>query len=321
MRTYTFSDIYYLLRKYNKDNKSNIDIYDLLDINKTKYKYKILPYDVFKKYDPKVLYEDDNYYGVYKPPYWQVTVTNRPENYKYEHPSVNKGKNLFQNWLYSNLNYELRDNHMMGYGICNRLDVNTSGVVLVARNKYSYKYLRGVISRHLMTDKRYFTIVEGSIENNGIITTHIDTEPQNKSSFSKLSDKGKPSITKFYIIAHLKYKNRDYTLLDVHIKTGRTHQIRVHMNMLSTHIIGDNLYNDVDDFTDELNLTDRIFLHAYYYRFQHWDKTEIPIYAPLASDLLEVIDKMELNDKYVNDKEKLKDYLTINIHSFVEDSK
>lgn len=315
MKTYTFSDLYYLLRRYNKEKKTNVDLYDLLDLNKKKYKYKILPHDVFKQYSPKVLYEDNNYLCMYKPPFWQVTVTNKPENYKFEHPSVNKGRNLFQNWLFENLDYPLRDSHEFGYGICNRLDVNTSGVVLVAKNEHAYKYLRGVISKHLMTDKRYFTIVEGIIESNGIIKTFINTEFQNKSSYSKLSDKGKPSITKYYIIAHLKFNDKEYTLLDVHIKTGRTHQIRVHMNMLSTHIIGDNLYNDKEDFDMELDLTDRIFLHAYYYKFQHWDGSEIIAHAPIATDLLGVIDKMELIDEYIKDKDKLKDFLLTDYES------
>jgi hypothetical protein len=216
---------------------------------------------------------------------------------------------MLQVWLHQSLykKYDLYDDIHAGYGICNRLDINTSGIVLVAKNEPSYTYLRNSINDHIHTVKRYFALVDGLIDENGQISVKIDCTKNGLSQkcFNTTAEGGNYALTYFFVICHLKDKNgKDYTLLDVHIKTGRTHQIRVHMKMLNTNIIGDGLYTkNLDTFKYESALVPRIFLHAYYYKFTDQNGENISVFYPLAIDLLDAIK----NNFNVNDSELSKD--------------
>src|SRR5690606_15070821 len=99
------------------------------------------------------------------------------------------------------------------------------------------------------------------------------------------------AITDYEILAYLKDNNgNEYTLLNIRIRTGRTHQIRVHMRMLNTYIIGDHIYTkDYDSFKIESELVPRIFLHAYNYNFIDQDNKHIKVYSPLPDDLLDAL--------------------------------
>jgi len=289
---YSFNELYLLVREYNKKHKTNIDVNSLLGLNEFKIKIKQDFLSLSKKYSPKVIYEDSNYYAVYKPPYWVVNVSekqNRDSDVRY-----NMDKNLLQVWLYKNLSYPNKNRFDLGYGISNRLDVNTSGIVLVAKNEPSYRYLRKIINDHVLTQKRYFCLVNGRIEYNGKITVGIKCEEQKFGSNKCFNaDEGKHALTDFEILAHLKDKDgNEYTLLNIRIHTGRTHQIRVHMKMLNTYIIGDHVYTkDPVSYERESKLVPRIFLHAYNYNFIDQNKKSIKTYSPLADDLLEALDK------------------------------
>lgn len=302
---YSFQELYKLISMYNKSHSTNIDINDLLATDhphdysrKDKYKYK----EWFKANMPKVIFEDSNYFGIYKPPYWIVNVGN-PDKSTFD---VNKhrGENMLQVWLNENLKYELSENIDLGYGICNRLDVNTSGIVIVAKDIKAYNILRKKINDHEETDKHYFTIVEGKIDLSGKIATKISCISKKLSNVCFNSEKGKYALTFFNVITHLKDSDgKIYTLLDITIKTGRTHQIRVHMKMINTHIVGDPLYTEnFETYSRETKLVPRICLHAYYYKFVDLSGKDVKIYCPLADDLLTAIkDKFEPAGKMSKD--------------------
>lgn len=288
---YSFNELYMLVRKYNEKNKTNIDINDLLGMSQFKINIKEDFLTLSKKYSPKVLYEDYNYYAIYKPPYWVVNVSDKMA--KDSDVRYNMNKNLLQVWLYKNLMYPNRNKIEFGYGICNRLDVNTSGIVLVAKNEPSYHYLRQIINDHKLTEKKYFALVAGHIENNGQITTGIKCIEGNRFGTNTCfnSDQGKYALTEFEILAYLDDKDGNkYTLLNIRIHTGRTHQIRVHMKMLNTYIIGDHIYTkDTKSYEVESKLVPRIFLHAYNYNFVDKQGKKIKSYAPLSEDLLSAL--------------------------------
>src|SRR5437764_812489 len=109
MFRYNFNELYTLIRNYNKKHKTDIDINELLGLNESRIRVQIDFLELSKKYSPKVIYEDYNYYGIYKPPYWVVNVE---ERYKREADvKYNMDKNLLQVWLYKNLKYPNRDKY------------------------------------------------------------------------------------------------------------------------------------------------------------------------------------------------------------------
>lgn len=308
MFQYTYDELFKLIDKYNKKHGTNINVNELVDPNFFKFsKLGRIESDKFKKFSPKVIYEDNDFFGIYKPPFWVVNVGCKPTYLCDVHKNMNRG--LLQVWLYKNLNYPLRNSLYDGYGISNRLDITTSGIVIVAKNKKNYDYMRKEISSHKNTRKKYFTLVVGNITSGGTIETDISCNKTESTARCYNSTNGQYSKTEYLPIAHLKDSDgHEFTLLDVRIFTGRTHQIRVHMKMLNTHIVGDDVYSkDVSEFNHQMTLVDRLFLHAYYYTFLNMEGKRVEIFSPLADDLVNAIkNNFTIEDKNINKDDLIK---------------
>lgn len=288
MYLYGFNELYHLTKDYNKKHHQNIDVNELLDLDGQHFFKRNMPRQLE---EPKVLYEDENYFGIYKPAGWIVNVGNK--NTRSWDVKYNMNRNLLQVWLYKNLDYPLRTKIESDYGICNRLDIDTSGIVIVGKDEESHRYLRGIINEHKLVKKNYLALVKGKITGNGEIVVNIKCVLKRESNECFVSDQGKYAKTYYKVLTYLKDKDYDnyYTLLNVNIVTGRTHQIRVHMKMLNTYVIGDYKYTKSQKiFNAEAELVPRIFLHAYNYSFVDKNGKQIVIYAPLPQDLLTAVE-------------------------------
>lgn len=134
-------------------------------------------------------------------------------------------------------------------GIVHRLDRDTSGIMIGARNDDTARDLQKQFADR-KTQKTYLAVVEGHPKlDQAIIDLPINRNPSKPSTF-KVESNGKPATTKYEIIG----KNEKYSLVKLQPKTGRTHQLRVHMSYIGTPIVGDRIYG---------NKSDRLFLHAY----------------------------------------------------------
>ena len=163
-------------------------------------------------------------------------------------------------------------------GIIHRLDKDTSGLIIVAKNPETQKYFQKLFSEHKII-KKYYTLVLGKFApDEGTIVSQISRDPHNrlkqKATYLNLnpalgkSAKSRLAETEYKTIQNYKYQEYDLTLLDVSLKTGRMHQIRVHM-LLKTHpVIGDQVYNTKKSkkISDLLGAK-RQFLHSYYLNF------------------------------------------------------
>ena len=139
-------------------------------------------------------------------------------------------------------------------GIVHRLDRETSGVIIGAKNESSAKKLQKQFSERT-TKKTYFAIVKGSLNpKKALINLPIARNNSAPSTFI-VSSKGKPAQTKYEVIS----ENNRYSLVKLTPKTGRTHQLRVHMNYIGHPILGDKVY-DKNITKDKSN--ERMFLHA-----------------------------------------------------------
>lgn len=129
-------------------------------------------------------------------------------------------------------------------GIVHRLDKETSGIIITAKNRDTEEFL-GEQFRNKKLRKEYILIVKGRPpEKAGDIRTQIIRDPKDRKRFKAVKDtnEGKYARTIYHCISS--YGN--YTLVRVRLKTGRTHQIRVHMKFLGCPIVGDSIYNKVD---------------------------------------------------------------------------
>jgi 23S rRNA pseudouridine1911/1915/1917 synthase len=153
-------------------------------------------------------------------------------------------------------------------GIVQRLDVGTSGVMVIAKSEYAYSRLKNAF-RHRTVDKVYHALVQGHPDPlRGTIDAPIGRNPKYDYKFAVRAD-GKHSVTHYETLeAH-----RFASLLEIHLETGRTHQIRVHMAALKHPCVGDLTYGADPKLAARVGL-ERQWLHAVRLGFEHPDSGE-----------------------------------------------
>lgn len=177
-----------------------------------------------EKIDIEIVYEDDN-----------IAVVNKPSGMLTHPTSLEKTGTLVNALLYrfeqlSDLNGVYRP------GIIHRLDRNTSGLLIIAKNNIAHeKYAQMIKDREI--EKHYRAIVKGRMEENCSINEPIGRSKSHPNKMCVTPD-GKPSLTDVSIIEQ--FDNATY--LDVNLKTGRTHQIRVHLSHIGHPVFNDTLY-------------------------------------------------------------------------------
>lgn len=181
-------------------------------------------------------------------------------------------------------------------GIVHRLDKDTSGIILVARNKKYFSYLKSLFMEHKIK-KTYTALVFGNIQSiKGIINKPISLKHGTIKHTVHRGKMAKEAITEYEVLKRyaiedqesLKRKNYEYCLVKAMPKTGRTHQIRVHMASIGHPIVGDILYGR----RDEMFGLHRQFLHASSIEFESDPGTLMTIEAPLPRELNEVLNKL-----------------------------
>jgi 23S rRNA pseudouridine1911/1915/1917 synthase len=170
-------------------------------------------------------------------------------------------------------------------GIVQRLDVGTSGVMVIAKSEYGYSRLKNAF-RHRTVDKTYHALVQGHPDPlRGTVDAPIGRHPKHDYKFAVMGD-GKHSVTHYETLeAH-----RFASLLEVQLETGRTHQIRVHMAALKHPCVGDPLYGADPVLAQRLGL-DRQWLHAVRLGFEHPEDGEYVEYeSDYPDDLQHALD-------------------------------
>ncbi|MCL2474512.1 MAG: RluA family pseudouridine synthase [Chloroflexi bacterium] len=169
-------------------------------------------------------------------------------------------------------------------GIVHRLDMDTSGLILIAKSEEAIVYFSQLFQQHQI-EKHYIALVKGRPANNyGRIEAPIGRHPKNRQKMS-VNTKGREAITEYTVKEY--YKN--HALLDIKLLTGRTHQIRVHLAAIGHPVYGDCLYGQ-----EEKNLT-RHFLHAGYLLFTHpKSKKLMQFSSPLPKNLSDILKNTSL---------------------------
>ncbi|MHB1653722.1 MAG: RluA family pseudouridine synthase [Desulfitobacteriaceae bacterium] len=219
----------------------------------------------------EILYEDDYLLAVNKPP-GQVVHPNP------RYPRGTLGNAVAGYWERNGTSHPFRPVF--------RIDRNTSGVILVAKNRFAHQQLAWQ-SEHGKIHKNYLGFVSGSLpEESGQWEGAIGFAPD---SFiqRKVRPNGLPSLTYFRVLKHYP----QVSLVEFNLATGRTHQIRVHCQASGHPLLGDDLYGGNTD------LIQRQALHSFKYAFQHpVTGLHTVIRAPFPKDLQDLIRKLKANN-------------------------
>jgi 23S rRNA-/tRNA-specific pseudouridylate synthase len=237
--------------------------------------------------EPYVVKEYKNIYFAFKPPYWNC-VTGQ-DYIKLKQKNV---KNLFLDFVKSLTQNSNVNDVKYDFGMSNRLDYETSGIVIIAKNIDSYKKYRKQINDHKNTTKIYVALVNGEIKTTyGIISIGLSKNEKIHKTYP--DENGKFSFTEYVKINTYIKDDEIYTLLLIKIKTGRTHQIRVHLKYLNHNVVCDKTYNPNNK---SCKISSRLFLHALYYKIEN----DIDCYVKIPKDLDDALNSLTLLHKYIN---------------------
>ena len=178
-------------------------------------------------------------------------------------------------------------------GIVHRLDKNTSGLIIVAKHDKAHNYIAKQIQARTIT-KKYTTLLKGHLkQTKGSIEAPLIKTHGEKDMHVSGKKKAKFALTHYKVIKYI----GDYSLVDVQIVTGRTHQIRVHFASIGHPVCGDTMYGDkdVNEKLKKIGLK-RQFLHAAYLKFRLPSNDEaVELNAELPEDLGEILKNVQIS--------------------------
>lgn len=228
------------------------------------------PVDILQKADIpiSILYEDDD-----------IAVIDKPQGLTV-HPAGGHSGDTLVNALLFNLSSLSGIGGVIRPGIVHRLDKDTSGVMVVAKNDAAHVALSDQLARREVK-KQYRAILEGRLKQaQGVIELPIGRDPKNRKKMAVRSD-GRAALTKYASV--VTFKENTYAAFD--ILTGRTHQIRVHATALGHAVVGDKVYGHKKQ---RFNLDGQL-LHAYSLSFTHPKSGEFMTFtAPLPAHFVKI---------------------------------
>ena len=212
----------------------------------------------------KVLYEDHNFLAIDKPP--RIFV----------HPGEKTKEKTIQDYF-------------PGFQLSHRLDRETSGVLVLSKNEKAYLFLKKQFQSRTV-EKTYVAIVNGSVKNDhGIINKPIGRSPKDfRRRLAGRGVKGKirEAITEYKVLKRFEANGDKFSLLEVKPRTGRTHQIRVHMKFANHPVACDKLYNPSSACPEGL---ERLALHARSIEFKNLEGKIIKVESPLPKEFQKVV--------------------------------
>lgn len=218
----------------------------------------------------KILYEDD----------W-IIVIDKPAGLVVHPGAGNKTGTVVNALLFHCGKLPSADDELRP-GIVHRLDKDTSGVLVVAKNDRALRSLSKQF-QHRAVKKRYLTVVKGTVPmDNGIIEAPIARSAHDRKKMGVVeTERGKSARTIYHVVKRIK----GMTVLRIDLETGRTHQIRVHLKHLGHPVVGDSVYGKSDG-------VKRQALHAESIGFTHPDTGEyMEFTSPVPDDIREIIEK------------------------------
>lgn len=228
--------------------------------------------------EPKVLYKDESFMVLDKPSGWVVNEAETTKNLL-----------VVQDFLKENFKYEISQDFEMRSGIVHRLDKETSGVLLIAKTPEIFLSLQAKFKERTI-EKTYVALAHGEVkEKVGEIVAPLGRLKWNRRKFGVVAG-GRESSTRYKVLKYYSTEKDKYTLLELYPKTGRTHQIRVHLKYLGHPIVADRTYAGRKTWRHDSAWCPRLFLHAKKISFMHpLTNEKVTFESKLPEDLEEAL--------------------------------
>ena len=232
-----------------------------------------------------IIYEDDN-----------VLLINKPRGILIQKDSSNDEALDEMVLLYLSNKGEYDPQSVSAYkpAPAHRLDRNTAGIVVFGKNITALRELADIINDKSKVSKRYLALVKGEINQDGEINASLEKNAKNGRVY--VNENGKSSLTKYKVVKKLD----GYTLLEVELLTGRTHQIRVHMAYINHPVVGDSKYGDFSlnkeieskyGFKNQFLVAYQLCFHSLDNNLKYLSNKKIEI--PLPKEMSDLLDKLK----------------------------
>lgn len=224
--------------------------------------------------DLDIIYEDED-----------IIIINKPKG-MVVHPSAGH----YENTLVNGLIYHCKDslssiNGVLRPGIVHRIDMDTTGVLVVCKNNVSHQFISDQLKVHSITRKYHAIVCHNLGTDSGTIEGAIGRNPNDRKKMA-ITPNGKPAVTHYTVLDHL---NHQYNYVECMLETGRTHQIRVHMASIHHPLLGDTVYGSAKN---DLKLQGQT-LHAKVLGFIHpRTKEYVEFEAPLPEYFQQLLGKL-----------------------------
>ncbi len=222
-------------------------------------------------FDIDIIYEDDD-----------ILVINKPSGL-IVHPAPSVKEPTLVDWL---VNKGISLSTISGderHGIVHRIDKETTGALVVAKNNESHRRLSAQLQDKSM-GRYYLALIDHPLKENAEVNKPIFRNPYNRLKMAVV-DGGREAKTDFAIISN---PNNGSSLIAAKLYTGRTHQIRVHLESIGRHILGDQMYG----YKAKMGKITRVYLHAYMLYLNHpMSGKRVELIAPMFDDMKSYIDK------------------------------
>lgn len=207
--------------------------------------------------NPEIIFEDPH-----------LLVLNKPAGYIVNEASTTTTQPVVQTWLKKNFDYPIVKDEEYRSGIVHRLDKETSGILLIAKDKETFTELQKAFKERRV-EKTYVALVHGKVpDEEGEINAPVGRLPWRRDRFGVLPG-GREAMTKYTVLKRIEKDGQNYTLLELKPKTGRTHQIRIHLKHLGYPIVADDFYAGRKTARNDRRWCPRLFLHAQSISFEH----------------------------------------------------
>ncbi len=236
--------------------------------------------------EPGIIFQDD-----------YLLILDKPSGWIVNEAMTTKKTPVIQTWLKTNFDYEIAKDSEFRSGFVHRIDKETSGILVIAKTKKAFRNLQEQFKQRRVT-KTYTALAHGEIEiGEGVINVPVGRLPWNRERFGVLPG-GRKAETTYKTICNysckagsrstgqLPIRNEKFTLVKLKPKTGRTHQIRIHLKYLSHPIVSDDFYAGRKTAQLDRKWCPRLFLHASGIVFSHPEsKKDVSFKSDLPDDL------------------------------------
>jgi len=230
---------------------------------------------------PKIIFEDS-----------AILVIDKPSGWIVNNAATAKGQPIVQTWLFDNFDYPIVKDARLRSGIVHRLDKETSGVLIIAKNQKAMENLQSQFKSRVVK-KEYVALVHGKLElKTGSVETPVGRLPWNRKRFGVLAG-GREAKTSWEVEKYYKKGEEAFSLVTLFPATGRTHQIRIHLKYLSHPVVSDEFYAGRKTARADRKWCPRLFLHAAKLNLLHpEDKNPVSFFSSLPVDLKKALSKL-----------------------------